>query len=304
MTAHRSIHLSDVGYHNSIKCDNLKDPLLHWLHMGRIFATKSPSEKDENKLRLLLSTFRDGSGNEKEKDGSTRANWREIERCMTELLDGVGSENKSIFDVIACDENHSGTAYGFSIKSKMLSKTRFEKLNSTSRVYMEIANSPAKFWNAIKLEHALTEVDFRNQQFAQEIGGTILQTVMKWHEEGKTRFESNNPGKILDLEKSCHICVSYSDNIPDKRKYQLHSFDLMFPPKIIWKYKSSKCLTGYDSEYPNEALIDWFALSGGQLKYYPKGTAGRYKTKVFHLLKPKHLTLLDKAKINFPNEFS
>jgi hypothetical protein len=272
--------------------------------MGLAYATRSPTYIEDNTLRLLLSTYRDGTGNQREKDQSTRASWREIERCVGELLGGAGGEDKHIFDLIALDDTNSNVGYGFSVKSKQLSRTDFSRLHADSRVYMEIANSPAKFWGAIKGQLGYDESDFSNQRHAEEIGRIVIDTVVKWHAEGKQSYESKHPGVELDLEHSRYLCVSYSDDVPDKRKYQVHAFALDYIPNVIWKYTSAKCLSGYDPKHPGQKLIDWYGLSGGQLKYYPLGSSAVYHSTVFALLKPdRQLSILDKAKTYFPNEF-
>jgi hypothetical protein len=272
--------------------------------MGLAYATRPPTAEEDKRLRLLLSTYRDGTGNQREKDNTTRANWREIERCICELLSGGGGEDKHIFDLIARDDAKDSVGYGFSVKSKQLSSSAFSRLDIDSRVYMEIANSPAKFWAAIKSQHGYTEADFRNQLHAKKIGRSVIETVVEWHKEGTESYERAHPGLKIDLKHSRYLCVSYSDDKPDLRRYQVHAFHLDYLPNMTWKYTSSACLTGYDPQHPDERLIDWYGLSGGQLKYYPLATNAVYKSKVFTLLKPsKQFTILDKAKAYFPDEF-
>jgi len=268
------------------------------------FANRPPTENELTKLTLFFSTFRDGSGNEREKDGSTRASWRQIERCFAEWLDAIGGEDKAIFDVVAADQQNTSIFYGFSIKSKMLSKKNFESLDCGGRVYMEIANSPAKFWDEIYSRTGFREDSFRNQLHAQEIGSIVLALVERWHAEGKNHFERVNAGMTLDLNSSCYLCVSYSDEKKSsERMYQIHSFPLCYPNGIIWKYQSESCLRGFDPNNPTEALLDWYGVSGGQLKYYPSTTMARFSSPQFSLLSVTPLTLTQKAKSLFPDRF-
>ena len=269
--------------------------------MGLAFATNNPTENEALALRLLLSCYRDGSGAEKEKDGSTRANWRQIERCVADLFGVETNENKNIFDLCAPDETSSSTFYGFSVKSKQLTLKNVKGLDNGERVYMEIANSPAKFWDALKIKLKIDETDFTSQRHPTEIGETILETVKSWHFEGKTDFESKNPGKVLELDHSVYLCLSYSK--PDdqgRRLHQVHAFSLDYPSDILWKYTSNKCLSGFDPAEPSKRLIDWYALSGGQLKYYPKGTQALWKTEIFTLDMPPKTTPADKVLLYFP----
>ena len=273
--------------------------------MALMFATRGPTAAETKHIRALLSTFRDGSGNQSESDGSTRPSWREIERCVAEVVLGPASEDKHIFDVIAPDPAIPKTMYGLSIKSKQLSHKKFLELPTTGRVYMEVANSPAKFWGDIATMHGHTEREFNQMQHPKALGDCVLASVRNWHKEGKVRYERLNPGKTLNLDNSRYVCVSYSDELdPNERMWQIHSFDLDYQTGIEWKYKSDRCLTGYDPAHPTEALFDWYGSSGGQLKYYPRATAALYSSSVFKLLPPpERITLTDKAKVYFPDQF-
>lgn len=273
--------------------------------MSLMFATRNPTDAEIKHIRALMSTFRDGSGNQSESDGTTRASWREIERCIAEVVLGPASEDKHIFDVIAPDDKQKNVFYGFSIKSKQLSKKRFLKLPVDARVYMEVANSPAKFWSDIEKHHGHTERDFNMMKNAKSIGDCVLQSVRNWHHEGKVKFEAMNPGCILDLDKSCYLCVSYSEESdPSERQYQIHAFPLSYKEGISWEYNSQRCLAGKDPAHPSESIFDWYGSSGGQLKYYPRASDAVYSSPVFKMLKPpKNMTLTSKAKLYFPNEF-
>ncbi|WP_293943389.1 hypothetical protein, partial [Sphingomonas sp.] len=218
----------------------------------------------------MLSTYRDGSGTERDPDGFTRANWRQMERVVAELFTGEPPpESKSIFDVIAPSLETARLSYGLSIKSKQLSKRNFDGLSGGARTYMEIANSPAKMFDALERKHSLTIEDFRAGADPNVVGSCVLATVNEWHEEGKVLFERANKGHVLDLLHSIYLCLSYrewQDGRP--RLFQFHAFPLVFPTDIEWEYRG-KALKGYDPEAPNEVLFDWYAQSGGQLKYYP-----------------------------------
>ena len=252
----------------------------------------------------MLATFRDGSGNQRDKDKLTYADWRQIERCLAEILDGEGGEDKNIFDVVSLDDKNSSIAYGFSIKSKALSKGDFENLKNDGRVYMEIANSPAKFWSEIKKLHGLTEESFRKKEGAKEIGDTVLQTVMRWHAEGKCYYDNNTSlGAAINLTASCYLCItSTNEKSINLRKYQVHSFPLKYPSGIKWKYKSASCLSGYDPDEPEKVLVDWYGVSGGQLKYYPKASSATYKSTVFDIPPaPKIMSIKEKVLNYFPD---
>jgi hypothetical protein len=79
-----------------------------------------------------------------------------------------------------------------------------------------------------------------------------------------------------------------------------HAFDLAFPPNIVWKYTSSRCLRGFDPSYPEETLFDFYLLSGGQLKYYPRASTARFSSEVFELAEPKRISALARASRMYP----
>lgn len=272
--------------------------------MSSPYSTRNATNDEVDLFRLLLSTYRDGSGAEAEADGSTRANWRQIERCVAELVKSETSEDKNIFDVIAKDPDLETTYYGYSVKSKQLPTTQFEKLESVGRTYMEVANSPAKFWDAIEASIGIREVAFGKAEYANQIGDTLLSLVSKWHHDELSALSARVPGATLNLEASNYFCLSYSaldkTKLSDSRKYQIHVFDLEFPNNIQWEYTSPKCLRGYDPAYPDESLFDWYGLSGGQLKYYPRASSARYKSPVFKLASPPQISLIDKVTDYFP----
>lgn len=265
--------------------------------MALVYATRTATDNELELFRSMLSTFRDGSGNEREADGTTRAGWRQIERCVAELLQATGGEDKGIFDVVGRDPTNPRQAYGYSVKSKQLEKRSFDALETNGRVYMEIANSPAKFWAELTAAHGVTEQDFRDMKYAQEIGNTLIEVVEKWHRLGKAAYEALYPGVTVDIANSCYFCLSYSraEN-PDDRRYQIHIFPLEYPRNIVWRYKSSSCLSGYDPLDPTCVLVDWYGVSGGQLKYYPRASTARFKSPPFSLFKPPAAgTLRDRA---------
>lgn len=274
--------------------------------MTCVFADRAPTLAEMNLFRLMLSTFRDGSGNEMEVDGSTRPNWRELERCVAALVNASTNENKCIFDVFAKSENASNNYYGFSIKSKELSQNKFNKLSNSGRVYMEISNAPAKFFAAIQQKLNLTENDFRSMNNASEMGNCVIELVEKWYLEGKTDFEAAHPGNILDLENSIYFCLSYSKNSQSKdRLFQVHAFKLGYPKDLIWRFKSDRCLSGYDANHQDEVVVDWYGLSGGQLKFYPRANSAIFSSPVFSLLSPKNtISLKNKALNYFPSQFT
>ena len=272
--------------------------------MGMPFITRAPNRAEEQLLALMLSSFSDGSGNETEKDGTSRAGWREIERLFAEYFTGEKhSEDKDVFDVIAPDWDKPSIAYGISIKSKQLtgSKSIFHE-HGDARAYLEIANSPAKMWASITKQTGLLPQDFTNKQSPQAIGDALLNTIKAWKDEGKQRFEKKNLGKTLDLGRSYYLTLSLSPYDGSSRDIHVCSFKMAFP-KVSWTYRSGKCLRASDPDHPNEPLLDWYANSGGQLKYYPRFDSADFSSSVIKLKKVVALSIAKRAHSYFSDDF-
>lgn len=255
------------------------------------FVSRAPTPQELTRLKLLMSTYTDGSGYEKNADGTTRPGWRDFERIVAEWVGGSAPEGKSIFD-ITVPSTINNSVYGISVKSKGFSKNKFSALLSDGRVYMELCNSPAKLWEPLKLK-GIFEDDFENLRKPNEIGNSVIETVHSWYDNsGVTNIDTNN---------SVHLTISYQKVKDQEPIFHLHSFNLEFPENIQWKYKSKKCLMGYDPEFPDEVLFDWYALSGGQLKYYPKATKAIFSSEQFKLLNARTVSITEKAKEYWPD---
>lgn len=268
------------------------------------FVTRPPTVAETELLRLAMSTFCDGSGQTREADSTTRPGWRDFERVIAAILKGKAPENKEVFDVVVPSTRRRNVEYGISIKSKELSRaSAIGDLDSGGRVYMELSNSPAKFWDALR-EKGLTERHFNHKDQAALFGATVLEVVESWHQQARARSASLTSSRHIDLAKSIYLVISYSKpRNGSSRQYQLHSFDLSFPAGIKWDYLSPKCLRGFDPQYPDEVLIDWYALSGGQLKYYPRATSSRFYSRPFSLLVPVPVSIPEKAARYWPQEW-
>lgn len=271
--------------------------------MAVAFINRAPTNQEIERWRLIMSTFNDGSGQERDADGGTRLGWRDIERVAAVMLFGEGGENKQIFDVLVSDPAQPDKYYGISVKSKELSKRSIEYLSGDGRIYMELCNSPAKLWDPLKLQ-GITEADFTAGRHAEQIGKQVLATVESWDSNFAQEFNAVNPGKTFSLSESIYLTVSYNKaKSVRQRVYQIHSFQLHFPTNIQWKYSSARCLRGYDPDHPTEALFDWYGLSGGQLKYYPRACTAKYASTCFSLIEPRVMSLEEKAGRYFPDQW-
>lgn len=69
------------------------------------------------RIRLILSTYQDGTGQLTLKSGTTLPGWRDFERAVAHSLAGIGQENKAIFDVLI-PKPGTNTFYGISCKMR------------------------------------------------------------------------------------------------------------------------------------------------------------------------------------------
>lgn len=265
---------------------------------------RAPNSAELTRLKLILSVFGDGSGQERDAHG-TRPGWRDIERAIAVWLEGENPENKDVFDVVVESGTSPGHFAGLSLKSKELRRTgALADLSRAGRVYMELCNSPAKLWAPLHGK-GIAESDFKKKKKPNEIGGSLLEIVSSWHTTHKVSFEAANRHTKFDLTESVYVTISYKTNQQTGlRDYQLHSFNLDFPTNVTWQYKSARCLTGFDPAFPTEALFDWYGLSGGQLKYYPRATSSRHHSSRFELVTPPQTALSQRAARYWPDEWT
>lgn len=262
------------------------------------FANGAPTADHVTALRLGFSLFGDGSGWERNADGSTRIGWRQMERVIAEVLGVTGEENKGIFDILVTD-TQVRSALGVSVKSKKRPEAIAVDPATGGRVYLEVANSPAKFWDYLG-GFGLTRNDFAGRRRAGEIGPRVLELVENWHREGGAAFRAANPGWTFDLGSSVHLVASYALGPGHQERFQVHSFPLAFGAVDRWEFSSSRCLRGFDAQEPAAPLVDWYGLSGGQLKYYPRVADCLYHSPMFELLRPPAENNLDRARRYWP----
>ena len=103
------------------------------------------------KIRLILSTYQDGTGQQTIKSGRTLPGWRDFERAIALALNGIAQENKAIFDVLVSQPGHN-TFRG--ISCKMRRELKYPRSNID--VPIELSNSSGKFWDVLTDEYNLT----------------------------------------------------------------------------------------------------------------------------------------------------
>lgn len=249
-------------------------------------AIKSPSPNDLEKLRLVLSTYQDGSGMLAHEEGATLPGWRDFERAVAGVFCGQAQENKAIFDVLVPCVQGREVYFGFSCKMRR----ELDRVEKTGRVSIELSNSAGKFWDHLRLRK-INQRNYRKQP--SEVGNALLGLVKAWHDE-----VSIERGGVVDLSKSSYLALSWNK----EGWYQLFQFSIHLPASksLRWHFPTLRCLKGDDG---SGTVFEWYGESGGQLKYYPLAKDAIWTSKRFQLEPlPDSVnhSLLYKAAMYFP----
>jgi transcriptional regulator with XRE-family HTH domain len=251
-----------------------------------------PTQRDVEKLRLILSIFQDGTGQLK-RGNTTLPGWRDFERGAAVVFDGEASEGKQILDIVFRTRTAEGKYYGVSCKMKQI------KVNDAERAYIELSNASKSFWRELE-KRGLERSTYR--QHPLEVGQIIINLVREWHKfikiPGIGRVE-------IDRSKSFYLILSWDESTG---LYQLHQLPLELPDpaSLRWEFPPNvrgeqNRLVGYEE---SGRLFEWYAESGGQLKYYPRFSTAVWKSDAFRLepLPPNSTpyTLLGKVEAYFP----
>ena len=179
--------------------------------MERAFLTRPPTAGELALLKKFLATYRDGTGGNRESDGSSRADSRQIERCFAELLHGRTTESKAFYDFVVESNESGGIAVrGASIKSKQAAKLwDYAKQKATMRSYLELSNSSAKDWALCK-DSGLTEADFMAHKHAAKFGEVILTRQQRERQVSEHAYIAGQPNRSF-VSKDCvfisvHCC--------------------------------------------------------------------------------------------------
>jgi hypothetical protein len=238
------------------------------------------------RLRLALSTFRDGSGQFLSKIEAFMPNYLDFERSTALIVDGTTSENKGIFDVSV------GVDVGkpFGISCKMATAQNVKKKSS----FMELSNSKKKFDD----EFYRLGIDWRTQP--ELAGPATVNLVMSWHDE---------VADLIDLGGSRYLVLTHDDWW---KKFQLHCFplDLRIADPLLdveWRNEGDdknggpSTVAGYVSDGGRtHRLWQLYQNSGGQLKYYPLLEWAEWTSAVFELEEPPVIPLRSKVDKYFP----
>jgi len=221
------------------------------------------------KLRLILSTFQDGSGM---LNGGRLPGWRDFERAVASVLQVEALESKYVFDVIV---EKAGSYRGVSCKMG----NTFDGIESKDRILLELSNSSKDFQDGLE-SRGIPRDDWKIKP--QDAGNALLSILQDRYKE-----EGRSIGVEIDYARSCHLILSYSLKLG---LYQLFQFPLILPTAsgLIWSHHTSTKSTskghlrGIDAT-SGQKIFEWYADSGGQFKYWPSVSQAIWKSNPFHL---------------------
>lgn len=230
-------------------------------------------------LRLVLSTFRDGSGQTTRPGGGTMPGFRDYERALAAVLKARAPENKGVFDVIV---DEGGAPFGISCKMAVMRPL------AHASSFMELSNSLALFRN-----HLLNaQINWATEPTLA--GPALVDLVSSWHTAAGTSLG-------LDLAASKYSILAHNGPWTE---FQILAFPMNLKianpiGDVKWEVVG-KSLNGYlDDEGRRHLLWQVYMNSGGQMKYYPLLRWANWVTDRFALEIPPVGSPIEKAMTYF-----
>lgn len=232
--------------------------------MSYAFTGSIPTNSQIEKLRLILSTYQDGTGQLVFEPDKSLPGWRDFERSVALAFDGVAQESKAIFDVLVPVSQGPEINYGISCKMRETLRT----VERTGRVTVEVSNSSGKFWDTLRAK-GIDDYDTD----PETAGQLLLNLVEDWHDE-----VGIEQGGTVDVSKSFYLLLQWHKR---SSRYQLFQYPTRLPgPKTLSWEVSGRRLIGRDED---GVMIEWYGHSGGQLKYYPFADEAIWSSDIFQL---------------------
>ena len=264
------------------------------------FIHRPPSNAEIERLRLILSTYQDGTGMMKSSGlYPTLPGWRDFERACALVFSGIAVENKFFVDVLFSSSDSPPTFYGLDCKMKKELKTA----RSKQTIYVEVTNATKALWSHLNTLN-INERTFRNHP--SEAGTGLLDAITHLKHSGSAAY----PAGPIDLNQSFYLVLLWDQNA----KYQLFQLPLALPEpdNLQWSCHITRRNDGTETtrlvgETPAGKLYEWYGESGGQFKYYPPVSSAIWVSDVFQL-EPLPETiesgLIAKASAYFPQQWA
>ncbi len=240
-------------------------------------------------MRLILSTFRDGSGQNRLKKlgGISMPGFRDFERATAAVCGGETREDKGVFDVIV--PVRRGLPFGISCKMSSLQPA------AQRCAFMELSNSAAKWAD----EFGRLRISWAHA--APAAGNAVVELVTSWHEALS--------GEV-DVARSQYLVLAHDAKwewfqlsaLPLSLKIADPASDVEW---VVEGRNAPSSVAGYiDMDTRRHRLWQLFPSSGGQLKYYPPFTWATSVSQPFTLEVPPAESLADRAHECFPEQWT
>lgn len=270
------------------------------------FADRPPFPNEIERLRLVMSTFQDGSGQVVKKipDISFPDGW-DFEACISAVFGGkrLPKYDKSVFDVlIPYPAKGTDAYYGLSCKMRGELKKAYKRVGrgTNGRVTMELTNANRELWEAVK-KHSVTDKNIGRGDNPAKAGSALLEKVGQWHDYAKQKDH-------VMLAKSSYLVLLWQP-IPLTFKLYQFSLNLPDPTELRWfrpKTKNNRPGAHIKGVGKEGTIFEWYFSSGGQLKYYPSADDARWQSDEFTLeplSKGIQEGLLSKVEQYFPDQW-
>ncbi len=225
------------------------------------------------RIRLLLSTYQDGTGQLKlKKHADTLPDWRQFERAVAVAMGGSNTESKAVFDVLMPADSSASPAFGISCKMR----SELRAAQNKGIVTVEVSNAAGEFWDELRAIGINTTPQMAGRE--AEAGKAVLELVSRWEANAKQAHH-------LSLSASYFLVLLWSTTRLEFQLFQM-ALALPDPSTLTWTVRAGKkepgsgCLVGSVGE---RRVIEWYGNSGGQLKYYPEVAEAFWHSEIFRL---------------------
>src|SRR5437773_5771364 len=171
-------------------------------------------KKQVEQIRLLMSTYQDGTGQLRIKDGTTLPNWRDFERSVATTFKGFAFENKGFLDVVI-DGKEIKDRGRIGISCKM--RNTLASFISNGSISMELTNALNKFWTELQKSkiHNIGHV----RLVPKKAGKIIVDLYESWKYRAASEIKVN-------IDKSFYLTCLYDEK---KGLYQLFALPFLLP---------------------------------------------------------------------------
>ncbi len=269
---------------------------------GLPFVHRAPNELELERLRLLLSTYQDGSGMlpPKGKRTTSLPGFRDFERATAAVFGGVAVESKFFVDVIFALTQAPDTFYG--VDCKMRGELR--KAENAGLITVEVTNASAEIWSSL-VNTGITQATLIDN--ATLAGPAVIEAIEFMKKRGSSSYVH---GPIV-ADSSYYLVLLWDNTSGYYRLYQL-PIALPLSEGIDWACEIRRANTTESAtrtligRYKGNVLYEWYGFSGGQFKYYPQTRDALWTSDRFQLepLNDRNdVGLVAKAKAYFPEKW-